>query len=410
MIMDQARLAALSEFYRRHLLREVMPFWESRTRDSECGGYLTCFDRAGNLTDTDKYTWFQGRQLYMFSALHRNVEPRPHWLDLARHGRDFLVRHAYAGNGRWNYHLDRAGAVRQGTISIFTDHFVLQGLGEFALASGEDADRGLIGETYDAIERNTRDLDFKDIFHGTWSPRYRRHGVYMMGVNTASLVAPVLGPVRTRPLVDHCLEQILHVFAKDDRRLLFESVARDGSVVDEPEGRVINPGHTLESTWFCLEEGLRRHDRGIVDRAVQIADWAYERGHDRDCGGIFSFLDASGQEPLQTDWHRETRMFWHDKAWWVHAEALYGRALAAVETGSEERFAQFLELHDWCQRHFYDPEYGEWYAELWRDGRPKNDHKGTMWKAAYHLPRALMKLMLLFRRSASRQAGAQPAP
>jgi N-acylglucosamine 2-epimerase len=66
--MDKSQSASLAKFYRKHLLQDVMAFWEPRTRDSESGGYLTCFDRKGNLTDTDKYVWFQGRQLYMFSA------------------------------------------------------------------------------------------------------------------------------------------------------------------------------------------------------------------------------------------------------------------------------------------------------------------------------------------------------
>ena len=35
-----------------------------------------------------------------------------------------------------------------------------------------------------------------------------------------------------------------------------------------------------------------------------------------------------------------------------------------------------------------------------RDGRPKLTDKGTVWKAAYHLPRALMKIMQLFERVA----------
>jgi len=402
---DAQALAGLGRFYRRHLLEAVMPFWEARTRDFEHGGYLTCFDRMGNLTNTDKFIWFQGRQLYLFSALYRQVEKRPLWLELARHGRDFIVGHAYAGAGRWNYRLNRAGAVREGTISIFTDHFVLQGLCEYALASGERADLPLIAETFGAIDRATRDPDFRDIFHGTWNPRYQRHGVFMMAVNTCAVAEPLMGVPRTRPLVDLALDRILRVFAKDEHRILLESVGRDGSFVDEPEGRVVNPGHALESTWFCLEEGLRRGDRGLVERSVEVADWAWARGRDPEFGGIFSYLDSRGGEPLRTDWHRETGMLWHDKAWWVHAEALYARALAALETGSAERFGQFLELHDWCQKHFYDPLYGEWYAELWRDGRPKNDHKGTLWKAAYHLPRALMKLALLF----ERVSGLQPA-
>jgi len=347
--MDFTPSASLAQFYRKHLLQDVMPFWEARTKDDECGGYLTCFDRKGTLTDSGKYIWFQGRQLYMFSALYNQVEKNPKWLDLARQGRDFIVGQAYAGNGRWQYRLDRAGRLKQGAISIHTDNFVLQGLCEYAVASGGDQDRRRIVETFDAIERHSRDLDFKDIFHSAWNPRYQRHAISLSGLWTAGVAGGVLGRERTRPLIDYCLEQILHVFAKDDRRLLFESVGRDGSIIDEPEGRLINPGHGLESAWFCIEEGRQRGDRSLIDRAIQIAEWSYAAGHDRENGGIFSFLDANGEEPLQTDWHRETKVFWHDKVWWVHCEALYALALAGAAGGGEEFLARFIDLHHWCQ-------------------------------------------------------------
>lgn len=393
---DPSTAAELGRFYRKHLLEEVMPFWEVRAWDRQCGGYLTCFDRTGKTTDTDKYIWFQGRQLWTFSALYNEVERRTSWLDLARAGRDFLISHAYAGEGRWFYQLDRQGRMKRGTISIFTDLFVLAGLCEYARASGESTDLRLIEETYGAVERNVRDPEFRDIFHGVWSPRFKRHGIYMITLPTAAVAGSLLGASRTQALRDHCLEQILYVFAKDDRQALFESVGRDGSLIDDDEGRVLNPGHALESMWFCIEEGRRRGNRAVIERAVQIIDWMYRLGYDRQYGGIVSFLDASGQEPKQMDWHKETGMAWHDKSWWVHSEALYALALAAAETGDAEQFEWFLDLHRFCQKHFYDPEYGEWYPELYRDGRPKLTDKGTPWKAAYHLPRALMKLMRLF--------------
>lgn len=394
--LDSDRQKKLCDLYRGHLLEAVVPFWEQRTEDKECGGYLTCFDRSGHVTDTDKYIWFQGRQLYMFSALYSQVEQQPQWLRLARVGRDFIVKHAYAGGGRWHYQLDRKGVSKRGTISIFTDEFVLQGLCEFAVATGEDRDLSLICETYDEMERNVHAPDFKDIFHGVWSPQFKRHGIYMIALNTAAVVEQVLGQQRVRSLVDHCLEQILHVFAKDDYEVLFESVGPDGQVIDDDEGRVLNPGHALESMWFCIEEGVKRCDRSITDRAAKIIDWMYRLGHDSECGGIVSFLDSSGREPKQMDWHKETSMMWHDKAWWVHSESLYALALAAVQTGDEVGFNRFLDLQCWCLDHFYDADYGEWYPELHRNGQPKLTDKGTIWKACYHLPRALMKTMQLF--------------
>lgn len=387
----------LARFYRKHLLHDVMPFWEGRTVDDQFGGYITCFDRQGNVTDTNKYIWFQGRQLWMFSALFNRVEQEHKWLDLAKVGRDFIVRYAYSGQGRWNYQLDRSGRVQKGTISIYTDHFVLSGLCEYAAAARTDEDMKVIRETYDVMERNVYDLDFKDIFHGTWDPRFKRHGIYMMSLHVAGIASKILGDQRTRSLIDHCLDQILFVFAKDDHNLLYESVSREGKLLsDDPEGRLINPGHTMQSMWFCIDEGRKRNDRSIIDRAIKIIDWSYKAGYDREYGGIFSFLDSSGKEPQQKDWHRETDTYWHDKVWWVHSEALYALSLAAVLSRDELLFDRFLDLHEWCQKHFYDPRDGEWYSTLHRDGRVKLAGKGTLWKAAYHLPRALMLIMKLF--------------
>jgi N-acylglucosamine 2-epimerase len=69
-----------------------------------------------------------------------------------------------------------------------------------------------------------------------------------------------------------------------------------------------------------------------------------------------------------------------------------------MEKNSQKFFDRFLSLHDFTQKHFFDKEYGEWYAELYRDGSPKLTDKGTIWKACYHLPRAILMLTKLFER------------
>ena len=38
---------------------------------------------------------------------------------------------------------------------------------------------------------------------------------------------------------------------------------------------------------------------------------------------------------------------------------------------------------------FPDPEHGEWYGYLHRDGRVSVRLKGNMWKGPFHLPRML---------------------
>jgi N-acylglucosamine 2-epimerase len=293
--------------------------------------------------------------------------------------------------------LDRYGKIKRGTESIFTDHFVLEALCEFAVATKTSPDYPLIRETYDSIEKRVYDPDLIEFARFNSDPRFMYHGVYMISLHVAEIAKQVLEAARTRPLIDHCLEQILYIFAKDDYGLLFESVARDGKIVtDDKQGRLINPGHAFESMWFCIEKGRRRGDRSIIDRAIKIADWTYRKSYDHEFGGILTFLDSSGIEPNYPDWLKERNLLWHDKVWWVQAEALYTLALMALEKNSDEYFSYYIDLHNWCQKNFNDPKYGEWYLLLHRNGTPKITIKGGMQKAAYHLPRALMMIMMLF--------------
>jgi N-acylglucosamine 2-epimerase len=396
-----ARLAELGAFYRKHLLEVVMPFWEARTRDGGYGGYLTGLDMAGNVTNPNKYMWTHGRQLWMFSALYNRVEKRQSWLDLARWGRDFIVKHAYAGNGRWHYKLDRAGNMKKGTISGGTDQFILSGLCEYAVATGSDEDLTLIRDTFDASERNSHDPNFKDVYHGTWDPDFK--GRPMLSVHVCGLAEPILGPERVRPWMKEAIHDILYTFSLDEYKANFEQLTRDGRVVDHPRVRTLNPGHTLEALWFCMDESRRLGDSSIIPRAVEVADWTWNRGHDDEYGGLFAYVDLYGGAPAQMAYHKHTDQLWDDKSWWVHCESLVTLAIAALETGDPKWAQRFEEQHEYCQKHFYAPQYSEWYPSLWRDGRPKIQDHGQAWKCAYHLPRALLMLMLRFEEAAKKK-------
>lgn len=50
-----------AECYREDLVQNIMPFWMKYGLDTENGGVYTCVDRNGELMDTTKSVWFQGR-------------------------------------------------------------------------------------------------------------------------------------------------------------------------------------------------------------------------------------------------------------------------------------------------------------------------------------------------------------
>jgi len=383
-----------------HILEDIMPFWDSRCFDAEYGGYITCFDREGNITDTNKYVWFQGRQLYTYSLLYNRIEKRNKWLELAKAGYDFLVRYAYAGNGRWDFELTRDGKLVTGTNSIYSDYHVAQGLAEYLLAIGFSDKRGMtiLEDTFFSIEKNTMDSEFKDIFENTWSPSLIWHDMHLTALNTAFIVGQTLGSKRVKPFEDYCLDKIQNWFLRNEKRMVFEAVTRENKIDMSPAGRFINPGHSLESMWFCLETGRKHGNEDVIKRALQGVDWTYQLGWDSDYGGIFSYLDATGQVPKPFDWHKETNTAWDDKIWWVNCESLCCFALSYAASMDSKYLSMFENQYDFCMKYFYDQEYGEWYERLYRDGSFKISDKGTKWKCAYHLVRSLVQIIIAFER------------
>ena len=64
--------------------------------------------------------------------------------------------------------------------------------------------------------------------------------------------------------------------------------------------------------------------------------------------------------------------------------------MAYRDTGRQEYLDWFERTLDYVKAHFSDPEYGEWYGYLRRDGLPTMPStKGSTFKGPFHLPRML---------------------
>lgn len=394
------------DYYKKHIIEDCVPFWD-RCIDEECGGYFTCFDREGNLTDSNKYVWFQGRQVYTYSLLYNRVEKRQDWLDKAYHGYKFLIKHCYAGKGRFNRILTRRGEVIEGTIAIYADLHCIQGLAEFMLATQCSIKEGMdiLNECYDTLEKNMFDPFFKDIFENTWSEKFIWHDMYLTALSVAEACAPVLGEDRTKKLIDESLDKILNWFTRPEYEVVLEAICRDNTPdLSEPDGRFVNPGHMTESMWFCLDTNRRLKNKSYEEKILKVIDWAILKGYDEEYGGIYSFIDVNGGKAKEAlDWYVECGCNWDDKVWWPNAEALTCFAMAYADTGIEKYGDVFERQHNFCKDHFYDPEFGEWYSFLDRDGTCKIADKGSRWKCAFHVIRALVFTYEAMKRAAERE-------
>ena len=378
--MDSKRLAELRDLYRDGLLQDTVPWWQTRFIDEECGGFLTYRDADGTLLSTDKPVWVLGRITWLWSRLCNTVEPRDEWLAVARHGAVFMREHAFDTDGRMFYALTRDGRPLRKRRYLFTETFGAIALAEYAkaAASGEAMEQAkalyrLILHYY----RTPGLLPPKGI-PGTRS--LKSHAMPMILLATSQ----VFRDIDDDPLYDETVEQelqtVLRDFVKPDKRCLLETVMGDGGILDTPEGRTVNAGHAIETSWFILTEARHRGDRGLVEQACKILEWSLEIGWDPEHGGLLYFVDCDG---------KQAEPYEHElKLWWPHTEALYACLLAYHMTGDERWATWYERVHDWSFAHFPDREHGEWFGYLRRDGTVSSTVKGNMWKGPFHLPRA----------------------
>ena len=149
--MDSKRIDELISIYRDGLLEDTIPFWTRHSVDRECGGFLTFLDRDGSVYGTDKPVWLQGRIVWVYSRLYNEVEKRAEWLEIARGGLDFLLKHCFDGDGRMFFLMTRDGTPLRMRRYVFSEVFAVMGLAEFARASGEDWARAKAAEVFDTL-------------------------------------------------------------------------------------------------------------------------------------------------------------------------------------------------------------------------------------------------------------------
>ncbi len=372
----------LAAQYKTELFDNVIPFWLSHSQDKKYGGYLTCLDRQGNVYDTDKFIWLQGRQVWMFSMLYNKVEKRQEWLDCAIQGAEFLKKHGHDGNYNWYFSLTREGKPLVEPYNIFSYTFAAMAFGQLSLATGNQEYADIARRTFDTI------LSRRDNPKGRWNKAHpgtrplKGFSLPMILSNLTLEIEHLIDQEIVEQIMEECIHEVMDVFRRPELGgIVVENVDQDGSLSDSFEGRLVNPGHGIEAMWFVMDLGERLHRPELIEKAVETTLKMVEYGWDKQHGGIFYFMDRKGF-PLQ-------ELEWDQKLWWVHIETLVALLKGYQLTGSQPCLEWFEKVHTYTWDHFKDPEYPEWWGYLNRRGEVLLDLKGGKWKGCFHVPRGL---------------------
>ena len=388
--MDRQKLQEARTWVRGELERSAA-FWLEHGMDRKHGGVYTCLDRKGEIYSTDKSVWMQGRCGWIFAFLCSNYGVKQEWLDASKSCLDFMEAHCFnhEHGDRMYFTVTAEGQPLRQRRYYFSEAFCSIANAEYYGVTGERKRLERARQCYDL---------YWDLSQGKPDPvgmgpktipetrTGRAFGTPMIILNVTGVL------LRTDPerkalyeeRAQQCVDDIFKYHVKPELKCTLENVDADGTPrLYYTEGRTVNPGHDIEGVWFLLEHAQRTGNKTLIRKAAEMFDWAIAAGWDKEYGGLLYFTDALGKPP---------EAYEHDmKLWWPHNEILISSLMLYRDTGEEKYLDWFYKTLNYCKSHFADPEYGEWYGYLRRDGLPTEPStKGSTFKGPFHLPRSMI--------------------
>lgn len=381
-----------AEFYRHHLLDDLLPFW---ARAESGGAFRVSLRRDGTNWDgpTPSAT-AQARMVYAFARGH-TVSEDSGFDEVAARAVDHLISSYWDRTyGGWYRQVDAGGTVVDASKFSFDQAYVLTGLAEYLRVTDEERVRRYLVDTLDLIEKQVWDSRYGGYYEWLerdWSIRSSRktlciHIDLLAGLLAVNTVMPeqglferartLAGLIRDR-MLDARSAQLLEVFRRD---FVYSPFDCDDTVVIGHGFKVAK--HFLMVSELADDPTYAEAARRIVDRALEFA-WDHEQGglvHEVFRNGVIK----SGE-----------------KVWWTVCEGMITLLMLGERTMDHVYQDLYHELATFAFQYFADPECGEWITSTHRSGAPKCTNKGgTLEKAAFHtVEMASHALMILEQRA-----------
>ena len=367
-------------------------FWLKNGKDNVNGGLYTCLDREGNIYSTDKSVWMQGRCAWTFSALCNQYGKNSEWINLAKSCLDFLEEHCInreAGN-RMYFTVTKEGKPLRQRRYCFSEGFYCMANAEYGLLMQDEMHLQRARDAYELVWQLNQGLIVDPVNMGpktiTATRKTRGLADPMIFLNLSTVMAKCDSTNKELYMqrAEQCVNDIIQYHYKPELKCTLESVGLNGEFEPEyTQGRVVNPGHVIECSWFIMEYAKKTNNNSLFDTACLLFKDAIEMGWDKEYNGLLYFVDCL---------NKPTEAYEHDmKLWWPHNEILIASLMAYQHNKDEYYLNWFNKTLDYCKEVFADEEYGEWYGYLRRDGKPTMPStKGSTFKGPFHLPRMLM--------------------
>ena len=389
--MDQLKFKETRKWIQSEL-DSCVNFWLKNGIDKKHGGVYTCLNREGKVFTSDKSVWMQGRCGWIFAHLCTVYGKKQEWLDASKSCLDFLENHCvnHAAGDRLYFTVTEDGKPLRQRRYCFSEDFYAIANAEYYANTGDKIRLERARKAYEMVYQLNNGLIEDPTGLGPKTiPETRTgrsFGDPMIYLNVTAIMRRC--DPENKELYDkrakECIDKIIKYHYKPDLKCVLETVAPDGTPqLETTAGRVVNPGHDIEGSWFIEEQANLENNQELRNIAINIFDNAINAGWDKEYGGLLYFIDCLGNPP---------EAYEHDmKLWWPHNEILIASIMFYRDTKDERFLDWFYKTVDYCKKYFSDPQFGEWFGYLRRDGKPTEPPcKGSTFKGPFHVPRSLI--------------------
>ena len=382
-------LDQLREQYKNELFKRFLPNMDKLAIDHEYGGFMCDVDIENRkLLSTHKSAWYEGRGMWTYSFLYNNFGKDPHYLEIAKKSKDFILKNQPSDNQFWVSSYTREGQPASGPGDIYCNLFIAEGLCEYSKATGEKKYLELAKQIMlSALDRYDQpDYKYAITYGPSGAPDItgpRVLGHWMVFLRGATQFLRIDMDRDIEKIADRSVEAIMHHHLNKEYGLLNEGLNHDFSLPQNAWSQFAYLGHGCETLWMVMDEALRRKDSALFQQAAKVFKRHVSVATDALDGGFFRALD-----------HVDEFRFKTDKVLWLQEEILTGSLILIEHEGDEWAYEQFAKTYDYIQKKFMHPE----FAFVVESGNRDMNIFQKRRAEHYHHPRQLMLNLMAIER------------
>jgi mannose/cellobiose epimerase-like protein (N-acyl-D-glucosamine 2-epimerase family) len=365
--------------------------------DSVNGGFSNGVDRTGKTIagwGTNKGVVVQSRDAYGFTRAYM-LTGNETYLVYARRALDFLYAHLWDNTyGGWFSATNVAGIplAPTGTKTAFDQHYALLGPAAYVEATQDSVDWAWLRRGYAALDQ------------AWWDSRPGQSGYYDNVTYNGATRSGKSFNATVDAITTHVLALYL-LTGEDEFKTRLQQLGRDilQRIAPTMDQQVIGfvesygsdwtwnnntannntrtiMGHVLKTAWCLGRIQQLLPDSAYLPAAEKLTGNVLAKGYDHAFGGPYKDYDRVTGQMLF--YGQDTA-----KAWWQMEQAVTGGLMLYNLTGKSEYLVMADRSLDFFMAYFVDHQYGEVYADRFRNGGPIDawgTTKGNEGKAAYH--------------------------